>query len=87
MVNPLRAFFYYTFKILYYQLLFLLAVVYDSQGMQIVCAIVSILSYVLRETPEYAETVETVIFHENVNLMSLFQNGNDPLKYVRFNFL
>lgn len=60
--------------------LFYFAVVYDLQGMQLVCAIVSILCFVLRETPENAELVETVIFHECVDVIGLLQNGNDLLR-------
>lgn len=55
-------------------------VVYDSHGMKIVCAIVSTLCYVLRDTPEYAYIVEWVIFHESVDIISLANNGNVVLK-------
>lgn len=57
-----------------------ITVVYDSQGMQIVCAIVSTLCYVLRETPENAEVIESVIFHESVDVITLVNNGNVILK-------
>lgn len=59
-------------------------VVYDSQGMQIVCAIVSTLCFVLRETPGNAEYIETIIFHESVDVVSLINNGNVLLKWVEF---
>ena len=62
-------------------------VVYDAQGMQIVCAIVSILCFVLRETPENAELVETVIFHESVDIISLLQNGHDLLRWILMDIL
>lgn len=54
--------------------------VYDAQGMQIVSAIVSILCLVLRETPENAELVETIIFHESVDIIGLLQNGHHLLR-------
>lgn len=57
-----------------------IAVVYDSQGMQIACAIVSILSFLLRETPENAEIVESIIFHDSVDMKTLLLNGNIILK-------
>lgn len=54
--------------------------VYDALGMQIVCAIVAILCFVLRETPENAELVESVIFHKNVDIIGLLQNGHHLLR-------
>lgn len=57
------------------------SVVYDSQGMQIVCAIVSTLCFVLRETPENAEIIESIIFHESVDVIGLVNNGNVILRY------
>ncbi|XP_031632215.1 serine/threonine-protein kinase fused [Contarinia nasturtii] len=63
------------------------SVVYDVQGMQLVCAIVSILCFVLRESPENAELVESVIFYEGVDIVSLLQNGNSPLRLRLCNFL
>lgn len=59
---------------------FFLTVVYDYQGMKLVCAVVSILCFVLRETPENAELVEIVVFYESVDVMGLLQNGNDLLR-------
>lgn len=51
--------------------------------MQIVCAIVSNLCYVLRETPENAEIIESIIFHESVDVTALFNNGNVILRFVQ----
>lgn len=59
---------------------FFSAVVYDSHGMKMVCAIVSALCYVLRETPEYAYIVEWVVFHDSVDIINLLNNGNVTLK-------
>lgn len=55
--------------------------------MQIVCAIVSTLCYVLRETPENAEVIESIVFHENVDVIGLVNNGNVILRFVRKNHL
>lgn len=62
-------------------------VVYDSHGMKIVCAIVSILCYVLRETPENADIVEWVVFHDSVDMIGLTNNGNVILKCRLCNLL
>ena len=62
-------------------------VVYDSHGMKIVCAIVSTLCYVLRETPENADIVEWVVFHNSVDMISLANNGNVTLKCRLSNLL
>lgn len=62
-------------------------VVYDSNGMKIVCAIVSTLCYVLRETPENADIVESVIFHDTVDMISLANNGTVALKCRLCNLL
>lgn len=56
------------------------SVVYDAQGMQLISIIVSILCYVLRETPENADIVEKILFAPNVNLVDLLKNGNAVLK-------
>lgn len=55
-------------------------VVYDTQGMQLICVIVSILCFVLRETPENAEIVEKILFGPDVSLVELLKNGTVTLK-------
>lgn len=61
---------------------FCITVVYDSQGMQLISTIVSILCFVLRETPENAELVQKILFCQDVSIIELLKNGNIILKLV-----
>lgn len=56
------------------------SVVYDTQSMQLISVIISILCFVLRKTPENGDIVEDILFSSNVSLVELLKNGNDLLK-------
>lgn len=52
----------------------------NSSVIQLASTIVAMLCYTLREVPENAEHIEKIIFHKNVNLVSLLKCENPMLR-------
>ncbi|EAA03024.4 AGAP012519-PA, partial [Anopheles gambiae str. PEST] len=59
----------------------LIAVVHVNEAyVRLVCSLLALLNCALRELPENAEIIEQIIFHENVNFMTLLKHDNAVLR-------
>uniref|UniRef100_A0A182PDH4 non-specific serine/threonine protein kinase n=1 Tax=Anopheles epiroticus TaxID=199890 RepID=A0A182PDH4_9DIPT len=59
---------------------FITVVPANAAFVRLVCSLLSLLNCALRELPENAEIIEQIVFHENVNLMTLLKHDNPVLR-------
>uniref|UniRef100_A0A182QSE8 non-specific serine/threonine protein kinase n=1 Tax=Anopheles farauti TaxID=69004 RepID=A0A182QSE8_9DIPT len=59
----------------------------NDEYVRLVCTLLALLNCALRELPENAEIIEQIIFHENVNIMSLLKHGDAVLRLRTCMFL
>uniref|UniRef100_A0A182NN30 non-specific serine/threonine protein kinase n=1 Tax=Anopheles dirus TaxID=7168 RepID=A0A182NN30_9DIPT len=52
----------------------------NDEYVHLVCSLLALLNCALRELPENAEIIEQIVFHENVNIMSLLKHGDAVLR-------
>lgn len=54
----------------------------EPSSIHLVNVVLALLCCALRELPENAELVEKIVFHSDVDLVSLMKNPNNLLRYV-----